>query len=328
MDERPRRPSGVLSPFFTRVTCILFPVGGFVLGASGPRGSIRCLTPRVPATPQFIQRTLPCSACSIFSFCSGDGFRSPALSPGRPCALRRDWPDQQDLGSIAFPVENACCERRCGWCNRGNLLFNVRFPLRKSLPKPTSHPQGPDRGERPVTDPKHQVRKQAIVQERSTMNASVMRMNANAAATRSVACALPARRTAQRGKTQPKQHEQSNSLVLCRLRTRTLGDTRRETREGAGTGGDDRGVDMPMMAWDHDERARERAPDSRERREGARSTAPVVRPSRNAAPTPTPPHPGDPRQSKRVCVRVSDPPRAFLLSSFFVSFPRPRMRPN
>eukprot|EP00215_Chloropicon_roscoffensis_P008527 CAMPEP_0197502072 /NCGR_PEP_ID=MMETSP1312-20131121/1296_1 /TAXON_ID=464262 /ORGANISM="Genus nov. species nov., Strain RCC2335" /LENGTH=151 /DNA_ID=CAMNT_0043048233 /DNA_START=97 /DNA_END=553 /DNA_ORIENTATION=+ len=31
------------------------------------------------------------------------------------------------------------------------------------------------------------------------MNASVMRMNANAAATRSVACALPARRTAQRG---------------------------------------------------------------------------------------------------------------------------------
>ena len=111
------------------------------------------------------------------------------------------------------------------------------------------------------------------------MNASVMRMNANAAATRSVACALPARRTAQRGKTQqqePKQHEQSNSLALCRLRTRTLGDTRRETREGAGTGGDDRGVDMPMMAWDHDERARERAPDSRERREGARSTAPVV----------------------------------------------------
>jgi len=127
------------------------------------------------------------------------------------------------------------------------------------------------------------------------MNASVMRMNANAAATRSVACALPARRTAQRGKTQqqPKQQqpqqEQSNSLALCRLRTRTLGDTRRETREGAGTGGDDRGVDMPMMAWDHDERARERAPDSRERREGARSTAPVVRPSRNAPPTPTPP---------------------------------------
>ena len=150
--------------------------------------------------------------------------------------------------------------------------------------KPSAGP----RGERPVTDPKHQVRKQAIVQERSTMNASVMRMNANAAATRSVACALPARRTAQRGKTQPKQHEQSNSLVLCRLRTRTLGDTRRETREGAGTGGDDRGVDMPMMAWDHDERARERAPDSRERREGARSTAPVVRPSRNAAPPPPP----------------------------------------
>ena len=136
------------------------------------------------------------------------------------------------------------------------------------------------------------------------MNASVMRMNANAAATRSVACALPARRTAQRGKTQqqqPKQHEQSNSLALCRLRTRTLGDTRRETREGAGTGGDDRGVDMPMIVGP-DERARERAPDSRERREGARSTAPVVRPSRNAAP-PTPPDrrtapPPPPRRSK------------------------------
>ena len=166
------------------------------------------------------------------------------------------------------------------------------------------------------------------------MNASVMRMNANAAATRSVACALPARRTAQRGKTQTTTKTTTTTTraeqllgSVSRLRTRTLGDdTRRETREGAGTGGDDRGVDMPMMAWDHDERARERAPDSRERREGARSTAPVVRPSRNAPPPQ--PHPGDPRQSKRLCVRVSDPPRAFLLSSFFVSFPRPCMRPN
>ena len=199
--------------------------------------------------------------------CAGIGLINKILGQ-----LRFQWKTRVVKGD----VDGAIAEIFCSMCvfHSGNLF-----------PSPQAIRRAPRRAA--SDDPKHQVRKQAIVQERSTMNASVMRMNANAAATRSVACALPARRTAQRGKTQPKQHEQSNSLVLCRLRTRTLGDTRRETREGAGTGGDDRGVDMPMMAWDHDERARERAPDSRERREGARSTAPVVRPSRNAAPPPT-----------------------------------------
>ena len=165
MDERPRRPSGVLSPFFTRVTCILFLVGGFVLGASGPRGSIRCLTPRVPATPQFIQRTLPCSACSIFSFCSWDGFRSPALSPGRPvhCAgiglinkilgqLRFQWKTRVVKGD----VDGAIAEIFCSMCvfHSGNL-FQSPQAIRRAPRRAASD------------DPKHRVRKQANSIKRS-----------------------------------------------------------------------------------------------------------------------------------------------------------------
>lgn len=165
MDERPRRPSGVLSPFFTRVTCILFPGGGFVLGASGPRGSIRFLTPRVPATPQFIQRTLHAQHAPSFRFALGMGFDPPRYLRGGlvHCAgiglinkilgqLRFQWKTRVVKGD----VDGAIAEIFCSMCvfHSGNL-FQSPQAIRRAPRRAASD------------DPKHRVRKQANSIKRS-----------------------------------------------------------------------------------------------------------------------------------------------------------------